>query len=121
MTDKNFGSGIKLTHNWDIDVDNTGDVATVSGSEELQKDSSMLSSITLEKQLGKSIQSRLNSNSMKDIELLVRRTLLSDERIKRVVNVEAWSPENTIDLIEIEAEVIADSSQKYDLIFEVNI
>lgn len=120
MTEHTLGSGIKLTSDWDLEVDNTGDIATVSGQKEIEKDLAMLLSIQLEKKVGQSIDPTQTANSLKQIELLVHRTLLADARVPSVETVDARLTEDETDSITIEVEVTADDGHNYDLVVEVD-
>lgn len=114
---ENLGSGIKLTSDWDFEVDPTGDLATVSGTEELAKDASMLTAIQLEDALGEPI-SMLQTNSLKSVEVSVERLLRQDPRVSDVASVTA-RPSDAEDTITVDVQVVTDADQDYNLVFEV--
>lgn len=120
MHDEHLGAGLKLTEDWDLDIDMTGDLATVSGRSELEKDISMLVSIRLQNQLGDSISPRLDNNTLKKIELLTERSLRSDVRVSDVDNVFARAADEFDDMVLVEAEV-TDGKAGHELIIEVDL
>lgn len=120
MPDDNLGSGIKLTEDWDMDIDPTGDISTVSGRKELQKDLAMLLAIRQNEVLGNIMQRQADPNSLKQIELLAKRTIQSDERVRSVNNVSVQPHPSEPDAAMVEADVTADSDQNYGLVIEVS-
>lgn len=115
----NLGSGIKLTDDWDLDVDTTGDLATVSGQDELEKDLAMVTAIYFDNNLGETINPRQEANSLKSIENAVRRIFQQDSRVGRVVNIDVRPDQNITDAIIIESEIVADDQSNHDLVIEV--
>lgn len=120
MTEDRLGSGMKLTSDWDLEIDGTGDIATISGQKEIEKDLAMLLAIQLEDKLGGVIDPTQTAGSLKQIELLVERVLLADGRVPSVQSVSAEITEGEQDSVSIEAEVTADNGEDYDLIVEVD-
>lgn len=121
MTEHNFGAGIGLNPNWDLEVDSTGDIATVSGREELEKDISMLAAIRLSDQLGTTFSARRDENTFKSVEMTVERLLRGDPRITDIQgDVEAREHPSFEDTVVIDVSVIANPNQDYDLILEVS-
>lgn len=119
MPENNFGSGIKLTETWDLEIDNTGDIASSSGTEELQKDIAVVMATVMNRQIGTRIPAMDGPNSKKAIEMLAENTLLSDARIEEVTNVEVtMSPHQ--DMIALDCDVIADNGER-ELVFEVDL
>jgi len=116
---ENLGAGIKLANNWDLTVDSTGDLATVSGRKELQKDIAVLTAIQLSEKLGGQIGHRNESNVIKSIELVVRRLLTQDSRIQEILSVTVQPEPDLTDTVIVEANITVNETQNYDLIFEV--
>jgi len=118
MSDK-LGAGIKLTEDWDLEVSPTGDIATVSGRSELEKDLAMITAVYFDKHLGETIEPRKEANTLKSIETAVKRILRQEERVQRILNVTARPNPSITDSIVVEVEVVADDRSNHDLIIEV--
>jgi hypothetical protein len=110
MTD--FGAGPKLTQDWDFEIDETGDIRSVSGLDELGKDLAFASSILLEVKRGLPQSPETN----KKIESQARSIALADVRIDRVEYVEVTTADNNT--AEIVMVVVTDNEQQ-ELVFEV--
>lgn len=88
MTD--FGSGLHLNSTedtgyvWDLDVDETGDIRTVSGMDELQKDLAFTAAIELEEYRGEPT----NPTVLNRIHGVVIDILEQEVRIDNIVNVD---------------------------------
>lgn len=112
-TGEPWGAGIKLTPNWDLEVDKTGDIAGVAGIDEIEKDLSFRTAIELDKEVGGII----DKNTLAEMRIVVRQSLNNDERVNRVVDVssETLSSPGKDDTVRIRATVISDDDQEYDL------
>ena len=118
MAEEQFGSGLALTSDWDLDIDSTGDIKGFTGSNELEKDIAVLLAIRLRRMMGDVIPSRNDTNARKQVELVARRTIQTDSRVTSVESVDVNIPTHSEDEVQIEAEVIADND-RYELHFEV--
>lgn len=77
MPEENLGSGLYLDQNLDFDPNTTGDLRTVSGSEELQKDLAFQLLITLDEFIGPP----LTPGTRADIKSRTVDTITSDSRV----------------------------------------
>ena len=122
MTD--FGKGLYLIpveiaeehnkHNWDIDVDETGDLRmTETGDEELKKDVALSTGVALQDSLGEP----MSPQTANEITALVQSVLKQNTRIDRIKDISIDSPNNR-DTLSVNAVVDADSGQQ-ELVFEV--
>lgn len=111
MTD--FGAGIALSQDWDFEVDATGDIETVSGEEELQKDVAFNVARRVRDVIGR----RLDSATSKRIQIAVQSVLIDEVRIDEVqaVNVRQTSRHDTFEVV---ASAIA-SDDEIELVFTV--
>lgn len=108
-----FGSGIKLTRNWDLEIDNTGDIMTTSGVDEFEKDVAFISTDTLHDYVGKPV----GILTEKEIEQALIRALRDDERIDTIIELNVYRLSDP-DQIEVDGRIESDH-QTYDLVFEV--
>ena len=122
MTD--FGKGLYLVpteiaeehdkHNWDIDVDETGDLRmTETGEEELKKDVALTTGVALQDSLGEPI----SPQTANEITALVQSVLKQDSRIDRIQNISIDSPDRK-DTLLVKAVVDAEDDEQ-ELVFEV--
>jgi hypothetical protein len=124
MTD--FGRGLYLVpadvaesnnkYDWDIDVDETGDLrSTDTGDEELQKDIAFSSATFLRRSIG----GPLDPQTFNEITVILRRTFNRDQRIDDIQNLSV-SEGDGINEVRINATVIVDNSEQ-ELVFEVSL
>lgn len=109
-----LGAGVALNQHWDFDVDESGDIATAVGLEELQKDVAFNISRSLETMLGR----RIDTSTSRRIAIAVEDEFAADPRISTINDVSV----NRIDMTD-RFEVVAnvDSGDgPFDLVFEVN-
>ena len=115
----NFGGGIYLTTNtdqdpnWDLQVNEAGDIRTVTGNDELQKDVAFATAVRVQDSIGE----RLEPIVLNRIRAQVRGALNEEDRIDTVVIVEAR--ESGTDTVEVVAEARA-GTDAVELVFEVN-
>lgn len=118
-----FGSGIFLSAQgdvpplWDMEVTNSGDIRTVSGENELQKDIALSTTIRLSESVGSPITpvvlNRLRGRVFDALE--------DDDRIAEILEVEVQQIEGRQNEVEVAARVNADVENTSDLVFEVSI
>lgn len=77
MPEENLGSGLYLDRELDFDPNETGDLRTISGSDELQKDLAFQLLITLDDFIGPP----LTPGTRADIKSLTVDTITSDSRV----------------------------------------
>ena len=80
MSERSLGSGLYLDKSLDFDPNTTGDLRTVSGSDELQKDLAFQLLITLDEFIGPP----LTPATRADIKDLTIDTILSDSRVDSI-------------------------------------
>lgn len=108
MPEENLGSGVYVDQNLDFDPNETGDLRTISGSAELQKDLAFQLLITLDRFVGPP----LTPGTRADIKSRTVDTITSDTRVDSIdrgsIRVEKPNPES----IRIEATVTAGGEQQ---------
>lgn len=115
----NFGGGIYLTTNtdqrpnWDLQTDESGDIRTVTGSDELQKDVAFATAVRVQDSIGE----RLEPVVLNRIRAQVRGALNEEPRIDTVIIIEA--NEVDTDTVEVVAQARAEDDT-IELVFEVN-
>lgn len=110
-----FGSSMKLTEEWDFDVNTAGDISTVNDIDELLKDISFRLAVNLEREVGRP----LTKQTYKRVEVLARNVLLSDPRISRVRNVTVTEDVFEADTIEVEIRAIATNDTEINRVITV--
>ena len=114
MPEKNLGSGLYLDQTLDFDPSTTGDLRTVSGSEELQKDLAFQLLIVLSDYIGPP----LTPGTRAEIKSRTVDTILSDIRVDSIdrgsMTVSKPNPES----IRIQAFVIAEGEEQ-ELVFNI--
>lgn len=116
-----FGSGIYLSTQadtppaWDMEVTNSGDIKTVSGSQELEKDVSLSTTIRIGEEIGSHITPVVRNR----IRARVLDALEDDVRINSVLLLEVNEVPNQTDLLEVVAQVNAVEDEDIELVFEV--
>lgn len=111
MTD--FGSGPFLSRNLDFEVTSTGDIRTVNGTEELEKDIALQSLIRLQDIIG----SRQTPRTRAVIRSRVNEILVVDPRIEEVLNTTVRFVQGK-DSAEVVTTVVSDNSEQ-ELVFNV--
>lgn len=111
MTD--FGAGPKLTQDLDWEVTTTGDIESVDGVDELQKDLALFSLINLEQFSGRRLRPRLKSRVVPQ----VNEILLNDPRIDEVFSVDVKFLQGE-DELEIVADVLSNNEEQ-ELVFNL--
>lgn len=114
MTEE-FGSGIALDEHLDFSIDNTGDLDTVSGAEELEKDLAINMMHNLQQYIGQPRTNRLDSKVLGT----AKNVALADVRVDDVDEGDAsveWSHDSR-DLM-VHLPVVA-GDEEYVLVFDV--
>lgn len=121
MTDR-FGSGIHIhgdargdEYEWDFDISESGDLRTVSGIDELQKDLAFRAAVNLEETLG----GPLTPTKMNRIRSKVRQTMEDDDRISRIVSLDVSRVDGRANTIQVNT-TLTTIDGRAELIFEVN-
>lgn len=112
MVEKQLGSGIALDQNFDFEIDATGDLNSVSGVEELNKDLALRLTIFLDEFRGQILTNEVKS----EIKNRVINVLLSDQRVVNVNEASIQIKEVTRNEIAIKAPYKATTGQT-ELIF----
>ena len=106
MTER-FGSGIHLNSNdsgglqWDLDVDESGDLRSSSGLDELQKDVSFRSAEALEDVIGH----HLTPTAMNRVRSTIRDVLETEDRIERIVRMDVSRVGGQPNTVRVRADV----------------
>lgn len=111
----NFGGGIFLSTDWDLDVDESGDVRTVTGEDELQKDVAFQTASALEDVRGGPQSPDLRSETINAI----KNILVEEPRVDRILSIDVREAGEDLDKMEVIIEVNADLTQQ-ELVFEVD-
>jgi hypothetical protein len=110
-----FGGGIDLTKELDIDLNTVGDVQTISGRDELEKDVSLQSIIAVEPINGR----QKTSETKTDLKRVIRDAIVADPRISEFRDISV----SFIDGAD-EAEVvttIVSSDEEQELVFSLPV
>lgn len=121
MPEEVFGSGIKINEQpygndefaWDLVVDNTGDLDSESGLNELEKDIAFNVGRFLERRVGQ----QLTQTTIERTALTVRRIMINDPRIESIDRFGTRQPEQNT--LEVGAVITASDEQQYDFVFPV--
>lgn len=112
-----LGSGIALDEQFDMSIDSTGDIETVQGADELQKDLSFQLAISLQDVLGET-QSSSVETIVRDIVVKVAN---ADSRVQRVDEDRLdVSIEDNGRTVQIDMMVLTESGEEFGLVFEVD-
>lgn len=120
MTD-HFGSGIHLNESssdglsWDLDVDESGDIRTTSGLDELKKDLSFSLASRLEGILG----NPLTPTTMNRIQAIVDDGISQDDRISRVIALDVQRVEGRPNTVQVQSQLNT-TEGVVDLIFMID-
>jgi hypothetical protein len=108
-----FGSGIELTQDLDLAIDNTGDIGFESGIDELGKDLAFQTKRRLNVRIGHKI-----TNTEKEItKLKATRIIQEDERISSVEDVEVGQTGE--DILTLDVDIVADDGTNYSFVIPV--
>lgn len=110
-----FGSGIELAENFDLVVDEVGDIGFVTGQAELQKDLAFRSSVLLQDELGQVS----TPTTYASIRVRTRRILLADDRVQSVDFIRVREGDDENEII-INATITADDDGDYELVIPVS-
>jgi hypothetical protein len=114
MSERFFGSGLYLDNTFDLDVGQTGDLRSVEGVDELQKDLAFQLTILLDDLVGQPLDPETEAQ-VKSITIDV---LTSDNRVEDVDRSGITVRKPRRDTITIQTPVIADNETR-DLVFEI--
>jgi len=110
MTER-FGSGIHLNSNdnggfqWDLDIDESGDLRSSGGLDELQKDVSFRSAQALEDVIGQ----HLTPTAMNRVRSTIRDVLETEDRIERIVRMDVSRVRGQPNTVRVRADVNTES------------
>lgn len=108
-----FGAGPKLTQNFDFEVNNTGDIETNNGLDQLEQDLGFNTRRRLQDRLGS-----IMTNTEKQLtENRARRVFEDDPRIQSVMDMSIR--ETGTNELSIDAIVYASNEETYDFIITV--
>lgn len=108
MTER-FGDGLYLVdsadeegeYQWDLDVDESGDIRGSSGLDELQKDVAFRAAQALEEVIG----AQLTPTTMNRVRAVVQDVLQTEERIQRVVRMDVSRVRGQSNTVRVRADV----------------
>lgn len=109
MSEEDLGGGMQLDDDWDFAIDSTGDIKTVQGVPELEKDLAFRSTVALQPYLGQPIDNTL-AEKLRNI---LRQAMLDDERIAEVNSIEFEQVQR--DQLDVDVTVTTADSASYDL------
>ena len=81
VTQENLGGGIALNKDFDLEIDNTGDIKTVFGVEEVQKDLAYNITNNLQDVLGGS----KDDKTLQEANIIIRDTVASYDNVDGIV------------------------------------
>lgn len=110
-----LGAGVGLNRDFDFEVDTTGDLATVTELDELEKDVAFNVARTLQESIGQPV----TSSTAKELQVDVRDVLIEDSRINVVGSVTIRRIQRT-NTYEVVAEVTT-AEGPFELVFEVQV
>lgn len=110
-----FGAGVGLNRDWDFEVDSTGDLTTVSGLDELEKDVAFNVARNWEDSIGR----RVGSSTQKRIQITVRDVLIDEPRVNDIRNLTVRRVADNANKFEVVAEVNTIVGADTELVFEV--
>lgn len=109
-----WGNAWGYEHEWDMEVDQTGDIKMTFGFEELKKDIAFRSAAILDGRRGEP----LTPSNRADIRALVKDLLNNDPRLGRIVSLSVTESDNDPNKLLISTTVNTEEGQT-DLVFEV--
>lgn len=109
-----LGAGVKLDRQFDIDIDNTGDVDSVSGAAELEKDAAIQTSNSVRQDIG-TISDEATALRLRD---RVYDVLLADSRVQAVNRLNLSATGNSTEEMRVDAELSTIAGTE-DLVFEL--
>lgn len=109
MAEEDLGGGVQLDDDWDFIIDSTGDITTVEGVPELEKDLAFRSTVALQPYLGQPIDNTLAEK----IRNILRNAMLDDERIAEVNSISFEQTQR--DQLDVDVTVTTADSASYDL------
>jgi len=116
-----FGSGIYLTStkdvppSWDMQVTNSGDIRTVSGAQELEKDVALSTTIRVGEEIGNHITPVVRNR----IRARILDAFDDDDRINTVLLLEVNEVPDDKNKLEVVAQVNTVEDEEIELVFEV--
>jgi hypothetical protein len=113
-----FGSGLTLDEDFDLRVDQAGDLDTESGIEELSKDLSLQLSFSLRVYLGE----RASENLKAEVKNTTKNVVELDTRVRRFreERSEVFFSGRGTETIELTVPIITENNESYELVVEVN-
>jgi len=116
--DKSLGGGITLSPDFGLIIDDTGDIATVQGEDELAKDTAYKTYVDLYGKLG-----QLNTpNTRENIRLDIRKIIREDPRLEnRPQELILGEDENEPSRIVIRLTVVAQIGKEIDLVYPLEM
>lgn len=124
-----FGAGIFLDPDIDFEVDESGDIRTITGEREFQKDIAFFVKYELEREIEdedgnitrhSQIGQRLDATTLKRIEIIAEDTLLNDPRVDSINSLDAREVDENDNRVELVADVDAELGPQ-ELVIEVNV
>lgn len=116
MSEQNLGSGIFLDEQLDLSVGTTGDLLTVDGIDELEKDLAVQMIQSMQQYLGKTPTNTTEAEAKRT----AYRTAIADVRISSVDReniVVEW--QNRTQNLRVDVPVTTNTDEEYNLVFNV--
>jgi len=122
MSEDRFGSGIHIHGNarggqyeWDFDISESGDIRTVSGLDELQKDIAFRAAVNLEDTIG----GPLTPTKMNRIRSIIRSTIEEEDRVRRIIQLDVSRVDGRPNTVQVNSTLNTVEGTA-ELIFEVD-
>ncbi len=112
MVDTDYGAGIELTQDLDLKVDSTGDISSVDGIDELEKDLAFRLFRVFTNQVGELFSAKDKSRARRSARVTINR----DPRVQDVISVDVERVSE--DTVRIDADVRAGDAVE-QFVFEV--
>lgn len=109
-----FGGGIFLTEDWDIEANESGDVRTVTGFDELAKDVAFRTAVRFNDEIGLP----LTNEALLRIKVIAKDEVLRDDRIQDIITIDVSIVDDAANRVEVVSTIEADNSEQ-ELVFEV--
>ena len=116
--DKSLGGGIALSPNFGLIIDDTGDIATVQGEDELAKDTAYKTYIDLYDKLGQLNTPNTRENARLDIEQIIREDPRLENRPQELV---LGEDKNEPSRIVVRLTVVAQIGKEIDLVYPLEM
>ena len=121
MTNEQFGAGPSLSDSsypWDFSIDESGDIKTVSGLAELEKDIAFRIATQENNMLGR----KITPTQMNRIRSTINDMIIADSRVQSVLSLDVQRSSGMDNSIDVSATVqtVSGDEQEQQLIFSIS-